>query len=433
MNTIKVGILGLGTVGSGVVKVLTQNAGIIRHKVGCNVEVEKILVKNPDKKRSSALGNITHKITSDATEILDNPEIKIVVEVMGGIEVARDYILHALENGKHVVTANKDLVSLYGKELFNAASKNKCDLFFEASVAGGIPIIRPLKECLAGNKIYKVMGIINGTTNYILTKMTKEGKQYEETLLKAQSLGYAESDPTADVEGYDAARKIAILASIAFGTRVTYQDVYVEGITNITARDIEYAKELGYAIKLLGIAKEEHDEVEVRVHPVFIPTNHPLSSVDDVFNAVFVEGDAVGETMFYGQGAGEFPTASAVVGDIISASRNIYHGNTGRICCTCFEQKKVKSIEDITSEFYIRLNVIDRPGVLASIAGVFGNQEVSLASVVQKRTENHKAEVVLITHRVKEGYVRDALKILDGMSIVDEISNVVRVEGGNRK
>ncbi len=427
---IKVGILGLGTVGTGVVKVLRNNSESIMHKVGCKVEIEKILVNNPEKQRDSELGDIYNYITTESSEIIDNPDIDIVVEVMGGINKSKDFIIRALENGKHVVTANKDLVSQHGKELFDAAKKHSNDLFFEASVAGGIPIITPLKESLAGNRISSVMGIVNGTTNYILTKMTKEKRQFEEVLKEAQDLGYAESDPTADVGGLDAARKIAILASIAFGTRITYDDVYVEGITNITARDIEYARELGYTIKLLGIAKENNEEIEVRVHPSFIPQKHALSTVNGVYNAVFVEGDAVGEAMFYGQGAGEMPTASAVVGDVVSAARDINYGVTGRISCTCFENKNVRSIEDIKSEYYIRLRVAERPGVLASIAAVFGNQGVSIASVVQKRTENCKAEIVLILHQVEESHVRDALKILDGMSIVDSIKNVIRVEGG---
>jgi homoserine dehydrogenase len=428
---IKVGLLGLGTVGTGVVKVLRKNSESIMHKVGCKVEVEKILVNNPEKQRDPELGDIYNYITTEPSEVIDNPDIDIIVEVIGGIDKAKVYVLQALENGKHVVTANKDLVSQYGKDLFDAAKKHSNDLFFEASVAGGIPIITPLKESLAGNSIKSVMGIVNGTTNYILTKMTKEGLQFEDVLKEAQNLGYAESDPTADVGGLDAARKIAILASIAFGSRITYDDVYVEGITDITARDIEYAGELGYTIKLLGIAKEDNGEIEVRVHPSFIPQKHPLSTVNGVYNAVFVEGDAVGEAMFYGQGAGEMPTASAIVGDIVSAARDINYGVTGRISCTCFENKKVRPVENIISEYYVRLRVAEKPGVLASIAGVFGNQGVSIASVVQKRTENCKAEIVLILHEVEESHVRDALKILDGMSIVDKISNVIRVEGGN--
>ncbi|MEW6621586.1 MAG: homoserine dehydrogenase [Bacillota bacterium] len=429
MGTIKVGLLGLGTVGTGVVKLLIKNSNSIAKKVGQNVEISKILVKNKEKIRKL---DISDKIiTTNPSEILEDMDIPIIVEVMGGIEPAKEYIIKALTYGKHVVTANKDLLALHGKELFQAVENKHCDFFFEASVAGGIPIIRPLKECLAGNRLEQIMGIINGTTNYILTKMSSDGISFTQALQEAQELGYAEADPTSDIEGHDAARKIAILASVAFGTRVTYPDVYTEGIANIDPVDINYARDLGFVIKLLGIAKTHDGKIEVRVHPVFIPKKHPLASVNDVFNAIFVKGDAVGEAMFYGRGAGEMPTASAVVGDIVAAARDIALGTTGRICCTCFEEKSILPIGDIDVEFYLRLSVTDKPGVLASIASVFGNQDVSIASVVQKSTgKNGKAEIVLITHKVKERQVRDALKIIDGMSIVDKICSVIRVEGG---
>lgn len=431
MDTIKVGLLGLGTVGTGVTKVLKNNQDSITKKVGKPVELAKVLVNNTKKQRSLSLPDGV--LTDKPEDVLDNPEISIIVEVMGGIEPAKDYIIRALDNDKHVVTANKDLIAIHGKELFEAAQNKNSDLFFEASVAGGIPIIRPLKECLAGNRLEQVMGIINGTTNYILTKMTQEGSDFSEVLKEAQDLGYAEADPTADIEGYDAARKIAILASVAFGTRVTFSDVYVEGITKITAEDIQYARDLGYVIKLLGIANNINGHVEVRVHPAFIPKHHPLAAVNDVFNAIFIKGDAIGEAMFFGRGAGEMPTASAVVGDIVAAARDIVYGITGRISCTCFEEKPIIKIGEIQSEYYLRLKVADKPGVLASIASVFGNHDVSIASVVQKSTgKNGKAEIVLITHKVNENSIRDALQIIGGMSIVDTISNVIRVEGGNK-
>jgi len=424
---IKIGLLGLGTVGTGVAKVLEQNGKDIETKVGRRIELGAVLVRNLQKKRNVELK--PGVLTDDPAKILDNPEIDIVVEVMGSIETAYQYIIRAFENKKAVVTANKDLIAVHGKELFEAAEKNGCDFFFEASVAGGIPIIRPLKECLCGNKINMIMGIINGTTNYILTKMSREGSDFEEALKEAQRLGYAEPDPTSDVEGHDAARKLAILASIGFNSRITYPDVYVEGITKITSYDTKYAEELGYCIKLLGIAKGDDEEVEVRVHPVLIPVTHPLASVYNEFNAIFVRGDAVGETMFYGKGAGEMPTASAVVGDIISAARNIRYGVPGRIGCTCYETKRIKPIKEVESKFYIRISVKDRPGVLASIAGVFGNTNVSLASVIQKRLEGDLAELVLITHKVKEANLRDALAVIEGLSVVAEVSSVIRVEG----
>jgi len=431
MDEIKIGLLGLGTVGTGVVKVLKNNQDNITRKVGKPVELLKVLVSDKKKQRSITLPDGV--LTDKPEDVLANPDIDIVVEVMGGIEPARDYIVTALNNNKQVICANKDLIALHGKELYEVAQNKNSDLFFEASVAGGIPIIRPLKECLAGNKIEQVMGIINGTTNYMLTKMTQEGSDFSEVLKEAQNFGYAEADPTADIEGYDAARKIAILASIAFGTRIAFSDVYVEGITKITPADVAYAKDLGYVIKLLGIANCINDKVEVRVHPAFVPKNHPLATVDDVFNAIFIKGDAVGEVMFYGRGAGEMPTASAVIGDIITAARNIVYGATGRIACTCFEQKPLAKIGEMQSEYYLRLKVADKPGVLASIAGVLANHDVSIASVVQKNAgKNGSAEVVLITHKVTENSVKDALQIIGGMSIVDTISNVIRVEGGNK-
>lgn len=432
MDAIKIGLLGLGTVGTGVAKVLKDNQRIIEKRVGRPVQLAKVLVKDIQKPRDSVISK--EIITNNPKDILENPDIDIVIEVMGGIDIAKDYILKAFENGKHVVTANKDLIAIHGKEIFEVARNKQKDFLFEASVAGGIPIIRPLKECLSGNKLDEVMGIINGTTNYILTKMTLEGSDFHEVLKEAQELGYAESDPTSDIEGLDAARKLAILASVAFNTRVTLGDVFVEGITKITADDIQYAKDLGYVIKLLGIAKNLNTGIEVRVHPAFIPQDHPLATVNDVFNAIFVKGDAVGEAMFYGKGAGEMPTASAVVGDIVAAARGIVYGVSGRISCTCFEEKPIIEIGDIKSEYFLRLKVADKPGVLASIASVFGNHEVSIASVMQKSTgKNGKAEVVLITHKVSENSVQDALQIIGGMSIVDTICNVIRVEGGKNK
>jgi len=426
-KTIRVGMLGLGTVGTGVYKVLTQNADAIASRVGASISVEKIVVNNINKERNIKIA--PGVLTDNVEEVLDNQDIDIVVEVMGGIEPAQTYILKALRGGKHVVTANKDLIAEHGKELFDAEKEHHTDLFFEASVAGGIPIIRPLKQCLAANRVSGVMGIINGTTNFILTKMTKEGRDFNDVLSEAQQLGYAEADPTSDIEGLDAARKTAILASVAFNTRVTYQDVYVEGITKISPMDIKYANELGYTLKLLGIAKDLEGQVEVRVHPVFIPNAHPLAAVNDAFNAIFVTGDAVGETMFYGPGAGELPTASAVVADVIEVARNIQSNVTGRISCTCYEEKEIKPIGDITSKYYLRLIVKDEPGVLASIASVLGNQKVSIATVIQKRNVEALAEVVLITHKVKEQNLQDALSIIKGMSITKDIANVIRVEG----
>jgi homoserine dehydrogenase len=422
---IKVGLLGMGTVGTGVVKILSANAANISQKVGVPIKISKILVRDPNKVRNYCP---EAALTTNFQEILNDDEIDVIVEVMGGEFPAKDYILSAMKAGKHVVTANKDVVAQYGRELFAAAEENQVDLFFEASVAGGIPIIRPLKQCLAANKISEVMGIVNGTTNYMLTKMTNEGLSFEAVLAEAQAKGYAEADPTADVGGLDAARKIAILSSIAFSTRVSVADVHVEGITRITTEDINYAKELGYVIKLLAISKEDEKGVDVRVHPAFIPNTHPLAAVNDVFNAIYVKGDAVGEAMFYGRGAGEMPTASAVTADIIEVARNIRHNASSRILCTCFEQKPLCSINQTESLYYIRLLVEDKPGVLAAIAGAFGAQQVSLNTVIQKRKVNNCSEIVLITYRVSDANLRLALNTITGMSVVNEVCNVIRVE-----
>jgi len=426
-EAIKIGLLGLGTVGRGVYKILTENAASIACKVGAPVQIKRVLVREPGRKRGLEIE--PEMLTVDVNEILDDPEIKVVVEVIGGIHPALEYALAALERGKSLVTANKDMIALHGRELFAAAETSGADLLFEGSVAGGIPIIRPLKQCLAANRIREVMGIINGTTNYMLTRMTREGCDFNLALEDAQAKGYAEANPAADVEGMDAARKLAILASIAFNSRITVNDVHVEGITRITSRDIAYARELNYVIKLLGIAKETPEGVEVRVHPTFIPVTHPLAAVNDEFNAIFVRGDAVGETMFFGRGAGEMPTGSAVAADVMDAARNILHGVSGMISCTCFENKPLKPVGLVECQYYVRLQVADRPGVLASIAYAFGDKEVSLATVLQKHTNGQNAEIVLITHRVQEQNLQDALRLVERLSSVNEVSNFIRVEG----
>jgi len=427
---ISVGLLGCGTVGSGVVELLDHNADIIARRTGETIVLKKVLDKDPAK--CVALGIDEEKITQDYDEIFNDDEIDIVIELIGGIENAFTMISRAMQHGKHVVTANKDLIAERGRELFELAAANNVDFYFEASVAGGIPIINPLKQSLAGNQIKEVIGILNGTTNYILTKMSEEGRQFEEVLAEAQKLGYAESDPTADVEGLDAARKIAILSSIAFNSRVTVSDVYAEGISKITPSDIQYAKNLGYVIKLLAVAKESEAGIQTRVHPAFIPKDHPLAGVNDVFNAVFVKGDAVGEIMHYGRGAGKLPTASSVVGDIIDIGRNIVHNVNGRIGCTCYEEKKILDISQLRAQFYIRMTVKDRPGVLASIAGVFGSNNVSLATVFQTTHGEAMAELILITHEVEEQDLNDSLAVLQGMHIVGQIDNVIRLEGTDR-
>lgn len=424
MDKIKVAILGAGTVGTGVYKLIERQKTEMPHKIGAELEVAKILVRNKNVARDGIDNSL---LTDDFDEILNDDSIDIVVEVMGGIDVANDYIKRAIEKGKHIVTANKDLMASNGSELMDLAGKNGCDILFEAAVAGAIPIIRPLKQCLAGNYISEIMGIVNGTTNFILTKMTNEGMEFEDALKMAQELGYAEADPTSDIEGYDAGRKIAIMASIAFNTRVTFDDVYTEGITKITAKDIKYAKEMDSVIKLLGVAKNTKDGIEVKVHPMLIPSNHPLATVNDSFNAVFVHGDAVDDAMFMGRGAGELPTASAVMGDIIDIARNIKYGCNGRIGCTCYKNIPIKNIDDCESKYFMRLQVEDRPGTLASVASVLGNTDVGIDRVIQKTKKNNTAELVVITDSVLEKNFKDALAIFKGMAMIKEISSIIRV------
>lgn len=424
-RVIKVGMLGLGTVGTGVYKVLKSQESEMEAKLGAKVELKKILVRNLEK--ASQKVEDPSILTNHAGEILEDPEIEIVIEVMGGMQPALTYMLAALNAGKSVVTANKDVVASEGKKLLDTAKANGRDFLYEASVAGGIPIIRPLKQCLAGNHITEVIGIFNGTTNFILTKMSKEGMEFDEALQLAQDLGYAEADPTSDIEGLDAGRKVAILASAAFNSRVVFENVYTEGIARITARDILYAKEMGCEIKLLGVARLTPEGIEARVHPMLIDSDHPLASVQDSYNAVFVRGDAVQDTMFYGRGAGEMPTASAVVGDVFDCVRNILADCCGRIGCTCYKDLPVRKISDIRSKYFVRMEVEDRSGVLASVAAVFGNNDVSIAQVMQKRKRSELAEVVVITETVQERHFMDAIRILEGMSLIRNISSLIRV------
>ena len=421
---IKAALLGAGTVGGGVYKLVERRAAEMPDKVGAELKITKVLVKNLQKKREGIPSEV---LTDDWEGIIHDPEISIVIELMGGVELARTYILQALEAGKNVVTANKDLLAEHGQELMEAAERNHCDLCFEAAVGGGIPIIRPLKECLAGNEITEVMGIVNGTTNYILTKMTQEGWDFDDALKEAQRLGFAEADPTADVEGLDAGRKMAILASIAFHSRVTFKDVDVKGITKITAKDIQYAKEFGYTLKLLGVARNEEGKMEVGVSPMMIPSTHPLANVNDSFNAVFVHGDAVDDAMFQGRGAGEFPTASAVVGDLISVARDMQYDCCGRIGCSCYKNLAMKPAGEARHKYFLRLIVEDRTGILAGVAGVLGNNGVSINQVIQKPAVNGVAELVVITDKVETRHLNDAMMIFGEMSMIREVASVIRV------
>lgn len=424
LKTVKAALLGFGTVGGGVYKLVEMRRADMPHTIGADLEIAKVLVRSKEKVREGVPAGL---LTTEWKEIIEDDTIRIVIELIGGIEPAKTYILDALKAGKNVVTANKDLLAEHGEELLDTAARHGVDLLFEASVAGAIPIIRPLKQCLAGNEMKEVMGIVNGTTNFILTKMADEGMEFDEALAEATRLGYAEADPTADVEGFDAGRKMAIMASIAFHSRVTFREVYTEGISKISAKDIQYAKEMGCVIKLLGVASCASDGIEVRVHPMLIPDSHPLAAVKDSFNAVFIQADAADDVMFYGRGAGELPTASAVLGDIIDTARNIMFGCTGRILCSCYKKLPVKKIEDIKSRYFLRMQVEDQPGVLADIAGVFGRNQVSIAQLIQKTEHKQYAELVVITDTVLERNLNDALALFGGMSVVRKIPSIIRV------
>lgn len=424
MKTIGVGQLGCGTVGSGVVRILRDNAGVIDKRVGCQIRIKGIAVKDLSDPRYVEVPE--EMLTTDAMEVIGDPEIEILVEVIGGVEPARALVLEAISRGKHVVTANKELMSTHGGEILQAAEDSGVDIAYEASVGGGIPILMPLKQSLAGNDINQILGIVNGTTNYVLTRMTEEGLSFSQAISKAQSLGYAEPDPTADIEGRDAAAKLAILASIAFNSRVTLEDVYAQGISDISSADISFARDLGYVIKLLAVAKDEPGGISVRVHPTMIPCDHPLASVRDENNAIFVSGDAVGELMFYGKGAGSMPAASAVVGDIVAISRNILSGGH-MVGCTCFLDKPIKDMKDVVCRYFMIFDVPDQPGVLAKIAGVFGDNRVSIKSVIQHGT-GKEARIVLITHTVREESLLATVSGLEKLDVVNRIASVIRVE-----
>lgn len=429
-NKFGVGIMGLGTVGLGTATILQKNKATLSIRKESEINLVKVLEKYVDRAKEDlvAIGVNPEIVTDDFDAFLATEGMDIVVELIGGVTLAREFILKALKAGKSVVTANKDLMAIHGKELLDTAAENKVDLHFEASVAGGIPIINVLKNDLVANNIISIMGIVNGTTNYILTRMYEENGDFQEILKEAQELGYAEADPTADIGGFDAARKVAILASIAYNSRVTLDDVYVEGIEKISALDIDAARKLGYVIKLLGIAREQEGEIETRVHPVMIPKKHPLASVGDTFNAVFVTGDAVGETMFYGRGAGDFPTGSAVAGDICGVVEDMKNDVLGTQGCTCYMDKPIRAQADFDSKFYIRMKVQDSPGVMALVAKILGDHGVSIASLIQDRGNHEDAELIIITHHVREGKFLLAKEELMKSSAVYGIDNIIRVE-----
>jgi homoserine dehydrogenase len=423
-RTLRVGLLGCGTVGTAVTRLLHDHREDIARRAGCRLEVSKVAVRDPSKRRDVPVH--PSAFTADPMEVVDDPDIDIVCELMGGSEPAGSLILAAFDRDKPVVTANKELLSTRGRELFDASDAKGLDLYFEAAVGGGIPLVRPLKESLTGERLTSIIGIVNGTTNYVLTRMSEDGMSFAAALGDAQRLGYAEADPTADVDGHDAAAKCAILASIAFNARVVLGDVHREGIGTVTTEDIEFARRLGYVVKLLAIAELHEERVAARVHPAMIPSEHPLAAVRDAFNGVFVEGPNVGELMFYGRGAGGEATATAVVGDLVTVARNLLAGARG-VGCTCFLERTVRPMSEMEGQYYILLRVEDRPGVLAEIASVFGRNDVSIKSVWQEGT-GADAQLVFITHRAREGSFQQAVTELGGVRAVEEVRSILRVE-----
>ncbi|MCD7735572.1 MAG: homoserine dehydrogenase [Lachnospiraceae bacterium] len=453
-RTIGVALLGLGTVGLGTYRVLKAQRGEMIYKTGAQLLLRWILVRN--KEKAAAKVDEPELITDRFDDILNDDQVEIVIELIGGTTVAGEYIEAALRAGKHVVTANKDLIASDHGRLMDLAKENGCDLMFEAAVAGAIPVIAPLKQSLAANHLSEVMGIVNGTTNFILTRMEQEGMEFGEALALATELGYAEADPTADVEGMDAARKVAIMASIAFNSRVSVEDVWTEGITKITADDIRYAQEMGCCIKLIGMAHSDGSSIEAYVAPMLIPKRHPLASVNDSYNAVFVRGDAVEDAMFQGRGAGELPTASAVVGDVFDVARNIVHECNARISCTCYKHLPVVRMEDVYSRYFLRVEVEDRIGVLAELADVFARHLVSVDQIIQKQrpislqpsetrqescaskagqgslctqaeSELPGTEIVVITDVVREGAFRRAVQCISDKKGTRRICSIIRV------
>jgi homoserine dehydrogenase len=422
-SRLRVGLLGCGNVGGALASLLTDDRERIATRTGMDLELAAVAVRSRARERTFTVSD--DLLTTDAHAVVADPDIDVVVEVIGGIEPARTLILSALKSGKPVVTANKELLANCGTELWEAAATAGVDLLFEAAVAGGIPLIRPLRESLAGERIRRVMGIVNGTTNFILTRMSESSTTYLDALSEAQSLGYAERDPTADVEGFDAAAKAAILANVAFGARVVAGDVYRQGISDISVADIAVARRLGFVIKLLAIVEEGPDGIAVRVHPGMLPATHPLASVRDSFNAVFVEGDAVGELMFLGRGAGGMPTASAVLGDLLDAAHNLIGGGAGRT--VHLRSTPQRPIDDLTSAYYLTLQVADRPGVLHAVAGILGDHRVSVRSMEQENASDAGARLVFITHPALERDVQACLHELRRLDVVERIGGLIRV------
>lgn len=419
-------MLGGGVVGDDVARLILSNQDDLQARIGAPLQLVSVAVRDAKKVRANIPSAI---VTADVDGLVRREDVDIVIEVMGGVEPARSLILTAMEHGKSVITANKALLAVHGVELYQAAAKFGVDLYYEASVAGGIPLIRPLRESLAGDRVRRVMGIVNGTTNYILTKMDEEGWSFDQALKQAQSLGFAEADPTADVEGFDAAAKAAILAGLAFHSQVTAADVYREGIVNVTADDIKSAQEIGHVIKLLAIAElTPDDQVSVRVHPAMIPRTHPLAAVREAFNAVFIEAEAAGQLMFYGRGAGGAPTASAILGDLVAVARHRVEGSLG-VRETSYAGRSIASIGQTPTQYHIRLDVADRPGVLAAVAQAFARHEVSILTVRQQG-RGDAAELVVATHTAKDSDLAATVNELRSMDSVRKVASTIRVEGG---
>jgi len=430
LRKINIGLIGFGNIGCGVIKILQLRKSLLSQKIGIEIVIKKICDKDIIKKRGLSIDK--NLLTTDANEIINDPQIDIVVELIGGLSPAKEFILSALKKGKHVVTANKALLAKCGNELFSEAAERGKNIYFEASVGAGIPIIKSIKEGLVANKFSSIFGIVNGTSNYVLTQMSKENCSFENAIASAKAKGFAEKDPTMDIQGIDSAHKLVLLTYLAFGKIVAIKDIFIEGISQVSALDIAYAKELGYEIKLLAIAKKELDELEVRVHPTFLPSEHLLSSVDGVFNAIYVSSDLAGDIMFYGPGAGQLPAASAVVSDIVDLTQDIKAG-LFRPTLNSIEDNSIKGlrkIDEFENKYYIRIMAVDKPGVLAKIAGILSKFGISIASVTQKeRLKSQVVPVVMVTHEVKEKNLRGALKMIDKLADIKEKSVAIRIEG----
>ena len=426
MKTVKIALLGFGTVSQGTFNLLQDNADLITNRSGVTIEISKIFVRTPDKYTNITLPSTAQYVTN-IDDVLNDESIAIVVELMGGTTFAKDCVEAALKHGKSVVTANKDLLAEAGPYLFDLAYKNHVDLRFEASVLGGIPIIRTLYDSLGGNRITELVGIMNGTTNFILSKMTDEGLSYGDVLKEAQDLGYAEADPTADVEGLDAARKLAILASISFNRRIFFEDVTVEGITKIDTEDISFGKEFGYNIKLIGIAKESSKGLSLNVYPAFVPLTHPLASVRGSYNAIYIKGNGIDDAMFYGRGAGSLPTGSSVVSDIMEVSKNVAFESTGRFKPFYFDQKNIYSPGKIQSSYYMRLAVDNKTGVLAKIATKLAEQKISVLSIVQRNKDPETAVLAIVTSKCPHSYILNLIDSFNSLRSVKDVCSVIRI------